>query len=316
MLKYLVILLSVVLLGLTACEEVDNTYTGPIQVQFVNQAETYYVLDEVNSTYEVQIKLVGQQQDVAKQIEFEVLDSVIFNGKMAYTTATLGDGVDIPNLTATVPAGESFASLSINGFYNDLVVGEVDTIMLGLVGGDLEAAVFNNVCLVKVQAYYAYNPDEFVGHWSGTFTNAIDFEGGTPTSPGLTIIKHPTDPNRLIISEGFYQEQIDSWGEFWTDGPFPVEIYMNDADPNSFKVEIPFWQYIGTTNDTWDYGVKAYPTIGTFNAVTKSMTIIAYGTVYGEETVNDIVTYNISLDGKGKTALSPIPLMDYPERVK
>jgi hypothetical protein len=295
--KNIVAFISLVALILASCStyEYKYTYDGENYVQLIEPSGTYFVLEGDTVTYEVQFQLIGEPSSTDITLPVTFLDSAIIDGVKVPATIMPGEmGVTALGTAITIPAGEFTGTFSLQGTYDSLEFGKIDTIFLQISDGSAKADSYNNVFLLKVQKYYPYQQEEYPGNYTGTYWGAI-MGAEIPASPGLTI-EAGEDYYSLVIGSGFYQEQIDAWGEHWTDGPYPITIHMNDLDPTNFVVELPEVQYIGTTNDEWDYWAQPYPSPGSFNAASKELQIVFYVSVYGgDQAPQDIGEYNVIL---------------------
>jgi hypothetical protein len=296
--KIIVTLLGLVALIVVSCKKYDYQYTydGENYVQLIAPSGTYFVLEGDTVSYEVEFQLIGEaaSEDITLPVQF--LDMNVIGSDTLKATIIPGEkGITALTTSITIPAGSYTGTFTLQGTYDSLVFGEIDTLFLQIDDGTVKADSYNNVFLLKVQKYYPYQQEEYPGTYSGTYTGAL-LGAEIPTSPGLSIVAGE-DYYSLVISSGFYQEQIDNWGETWTDGPYPITIHMNDEDPTNFKVELPEVQYIGTTNNEWDYWAQPYPTPGSFNAASKELQIVFYVSVYGgDQAPQDIGEYNVILD--------------------
>lgn len=287
-----------------ACDDdkYQYTYDGPAIVQFIEQNGTFFVLEDQESNYKVQFQLIGEALTENITIPYEIIDSAEINGNPVYSTLKLEDEiVNIEENELVISSGELFGELTLKGIYDSLEFGKVDSLLVKINDGQTtKVDPYNDVMLVKVQKYYPYVAEEFVGTYQGTYSGyalgGFGNWGEVSTSPGLTI-EIAEEFNTLIITSGFYQEQADDWGETWTDGPYPIKIYMNTDDPTNFTVEIPEIQLIGTTDNTYTYYAAPYPEPGQFNAATKELTI-RFNEIYGspDGDVNDIGEYTVILD--------------------
>jgi len=289
-------LLALMAIIATSCKkyEYQYTYDGDNFIQLIDASGTYFVLQGDSISFEVQFQIIGDapESDITMPVEF--LDSAEIDGNMVYATILPGEKGITAEGEVTISAGEFTGTLAVSGTYDSLDFGEIDTVLMQLNDGTVESDIYNNVFLLKIQKYYPYLQEEYPGDYQGTYWGYI--MGGTvPASPGLTIVAGE-DYYDLIISTGFYQEQITAWTEVWTDGPYPITIHMNDADATNFLVELPEVQYIGTTNYEWDYWAQPYPSPGSFNAASKELEIVFYVSVYGgDQPPQDIGDYIVTL---------------------
>jgi hypothetical protein len=296
--NYIVAFIGLAALLMASCNkyEYKYTYDGENYVQLIEPSGTYFVLEGDSVTYEVQFQLIGDaaSEDITLPVTF--LDTAIIDGVKVPSTIIPGEkGVTALGTSVTISAGEFTGTFSLQGTYDSLEFGQIDTIFLQIADGSAKADSYNNVFLLKIQKYYPYLQEEYPGNYSGTYWGAI-MGAEIPASPGLTIVAGE-DYYSLVIATGFYQEQIDAWGETWTDGPYPITIHMNDLDATNFVVELPEVQYIGTTNDEWDYWAQPYPVPGSFNAASKELQIVFYVSVYGgDQAPQDIGEYNVMLN--------------------
>lgn len=294
---HILTMLVVVLAIASSCTKYDYTYTyeGDNYVQFKSPSGTFFVLEDPNTSFSIPFQIIGEASASAVSMPVEFLDSAVVNGNMLYATVVPGEkGVGAPESSVTIAAGEFTGELTITGTYEELEFGQIDTLLVQLNDGSVAADQYNDVYLLKIQKYYPYLQEEYPGNYTGTYTGSI-LGATVPASPGLTIAAG-SDYYELVVTSGFYQEQIDDWSETWTDGPFPITIYMNDSDPTNFTVEIPEVQYIGTTDDTWDYWAQPYPEPGSFNAASKELEIVFYVSVYGgDQPPQDIGVYSVIL---------------------
>jgi hypothetical protein len=301
----IIALLALVIMLVSSCKKYDYTYTyeGDNYVQFTQGSGTFFVLEDPSVTFQIQFQIIGEAPSANITMPVAFLDSAEISGNWVRSTIVPGEkGVGVPDPSVTIAAGDFTGSLTVTGTYDSLEFGEIDTILVQLNEGTVKADSYNNIFLLKVQKYYPFLAEEYPGHYSGNYWGLI-LGTEVPASPGLTIVLGEAE-NTLVITEGFYQEQIDNWGETWTDGPYPITIYMNDSDPTNFTVEIPEVQYIGTTNDTWDYWAQPYPAPGSFNAASKELTITFYVSVYGgDQPPQDIGEYVVQLDAAPPSAL-------------
>jgi hypothetical protein len=297
-------------------------YDGPTIVQFTEKSGTFFVLESADANYKINFQLIGSPLSENISIPFEFVDTAEINGNAVYSTLKPEDGVvSVEESELTVSSGEFFGELTLKGVYNKLDFGKVDTMLIKINdGATTKVDPYNNVMMVKVQKYYPYVAEEFVGTYHGDYTgNALggfDNWGETSVSPGLTLAIGE-EPNTLVITSGFYQEQVDDWGETWTDGPYPITIYMNTDDPTNFVVEIPEIQLIGTTDNTYTYYVGPYPEPGQFNAATKELTIM-FNEIFEEPggDVNDTGIYTVVLDAKTAKMLEDRMVTNIPVKVK
>ena len=298
--KNILSLLALIAIMATSCKKVEYQYTydGDNYVQLIDANGTYFVLEGDTVTYSIQFQIIGNapESDVTMPVEF--LDSADIDGNIAYATILPGEKGISSAQSITIAAGEYTGSLIISSTYDSLEFSEVDTILIQLNEGDAYVDSTNNIFLLKIQKYYPYNEDEYPGHYTGTYAGyalgGFGNWGTTATNPGLDIIIGE-EPNTLVIVGGFYQEQVDDWGETWTDGPYPVTLYMNTDDPTNFVVEIVGTTYLGTTDDIWVYWVGPHPAPGQFNAATKELQIYFFEHYDGPDNLNDIGEYTVTL---------------------
>jgi hypothetical protein len=301
--KY-VLLAAITFMVISSCNKDDYKYTydGATIVQFIESSGTFFVLEDATASYKIKFQLIGNAKTDLIDIPYEFIDSAEINGNIVYSTIFPDDSmVTITEGSLKIPSGELFGELNLTGVYDKLNFGEVDTLLLKIKdGASTKVDPYNNIMLIKVQKYYPYLPEEFPGTYNGNYSGyalgGFGNWGVVETSPGLEIAIGE-EPNTLVITSGFYQEQVDDWGESWTDGPYPIKIYMNTDDPTSFKVEIPEIQLIGTTNDEFTYYAAPYPEPGEFNAATKEL-VIRFYEIYGsaDGSINDIGEYTVQLD--------------------
>jgi hypothetical protein len=311
-------LLALVSMFMLSCNkyEYKYTYDGPNYVQLTASNGTYFVLEGDQVTFEIQFQIIGEPaaQDITMPVEF--LDSAEIDGNPVWSTILPGEkGVSIQN-SLTIPAGELFGSIVVSGTYDSLQFSEVDTILVQLDNGTVNADQYNSLFLLKVQKYYPYIPEEYPGHYSGTYSGAdLSTAWSTiPAYPGLDIVIGE-EPNTLVVTSGFYQEQVDDWGETWTEGPYPVTLYMNTDDPTNFMVEIAETSKIGVTDDTWEYWIAPHPSPGQFNAATKELTIKFYELYQGDQ-LNDIGIYTVTLDDALAAKLISSGIHEVPVKTK
>lgn len=298
--KNIFALLALITLIATSCKkyEYQYTYDGDNYVQLIDGSGTYFVLEGDTITYSIEFQIIGDApaSDITMPVVF--LDSAEINGSMVKSTIVPGEKGISAETSVTISAGDFTGSLTVSGTYDSLQFSEVDTILVQLTDGTVKADSYNDIFLLKVQKYYPYIPEEYPGHYAGMYTgNALGGFGNwgeVETSLGLDIVIGE-EPQTLVITSGFYQEQLDDWGEAWTDGPYPVTLYMNTDDPTNFVVEIVGTKYLGTTNDTWVYWIGPHPNPGQFNAATKELTIKFYEFYDGPDQLNDIGIYTVTL---------------------
>ncbi len=297
------------------------TYDGDTIVQFIQSKGTFFVLESSEANYKVKFQLIGSPLSENISIPYEFVDTAEIDGNVVYSTLKSADGVvSVEESELTISSGELFGELTLKGVYNKLVFGKVDTLLIKINEGTTKVDTYNNVMLVKVQKYYPYIAEEFVGTYYGDYTGkalgGFGNWGETSVSPGLTLAIG-AEPNTLVITSGFYQEQVDDWGETWTDGPYPITIYMNTDDPTNFVVEIPEVQLIGTTDNTYTYYAGPYPEPGQFSAATKELTI-KFNEIYGEPggDVNDIGIYTVILDDATAKMLEERMISSIPVKIK
>jgi len=306
----IIALLALVILLVSSCKKYDYTYTyeGDNYVQILQRSGTFYVLEDPDASYQIPFQIIGEASSENITMPVAFLDSVEIDGNMVGSSIVPGEkGVNVAESSVTISAGEFTGYLTVTGTYDSLVFGEVDTILVQLNEGTVKADLYNNIFILKVQKYYPFVAEEYPGHYSGTYTGyalgGFGNWGVTATSTGLDIVLG-VEPQTLVIVNGFYQEQLDDWGEAWTDGPNPVTLYMNTDDPANFKVEIvgpPY--YLGTTDDAWVYWVGPHPDPGQFNAATKELVIRFYEFYDGPDALNDIGEYTVTLDAVPPVAL-------------
>ena len=315
--KNIISLLALIVLIASSCkkDEFQYTYNGDNYVQFLKSSGTYFVLEGDTVTFSVQFQIIGDapQSDITMPVVF--LDSAEINGAYVKSSILPGEKGVSAGSTVTISAGEYTGSLTVSGTYDSLQFSEIDTVIIQLNDGDVQADSYNNVFLLKIQKYYPYIAEEYPGHYDGTYTGA-DLSTAwdiIPTYPGLDIIIGE-EPQTLVIVGGLYQEQVDDWGEHWIDGPNPITIYMNTDDPTNFLVEIPESKYLGTTmgsggDGPYEYWVSPHPSPGQFNAATKQLIIKFYETYQGPDALNDICEYDVTLTEEAAAKLlgSAIP---------
>ncbi len=302
-------LLALIVVLMSSCKKYDYTYTydGDNYVQFIQGSGTFFVLDDPDASYQIPLQLIGQSAPANINMPVEFLDSAEINGNMVYATIVPGEkGVDVINSNVTITAGEYTGSVTITGIYDELEFSETDTMLVQINEGTAKVDSYHDIYLLKVQKYYPFVAEEYPGHYTGDYTGyalgGFGNWGSTTTSMGLDIVVGE-EPQTLVIVNGFYQEQLDDWGEAWTDGPNPVTLYMNTDDPTNFTVEIVGTYYLGTTDDAWVYWIGPHPSPGQFNAATKELTIKFYGLYDGPDDLNDIGEYTVQLDAAAASAL-------------
>ncbi len=297
--KNILTLLALIVLIATSCKkyEYQYTYDGDNYVQFLNSSGTYFVLEGDTITFSVQFQIIGDVADADITMPVEFLDSAEIDGNIVKSTIVPGEKGVTAEQSVTISAGDFTGALTVSGTYDSLEFGEIDSILIQLNDGTVASDSYNNIYILKIQKYYPYLQEEFPGDYQGDYLGYI-LGATVPASPGLTI-EAGEDYYDLVITSGFYQEQIDAWGETWTDGPYSITIHMNDEDATNFVVEIPSVQYIGTTNDEWDYWAQPYPAPGSFNAASKELDIVFYVSVYGgDQPPQDIGEYIVTLSDK------------------
>jgi hypothetical protein len=298
--KNILVLLALIALVATSCKKVEYQYTydGNNYVQLISGSGTYFVLEGDTVTFSIQFQIIGDAPESEITMPVIFLDSADIDGNMAYATILPGEKGISAESSVTIPAGSFTGSLTVSGTYDSLEFSEVDTVLIQLTDGTVKADSYNDIFLLKIQKYYPYIPEEYPGHYEGTYTGyalgGFGNNGTTPTSMGLDIIIGEA-PQTLVVTQGFYQEQLDDWGETWTDGPYPVTLYMNTDDPTNFVIEIVGTNYLGTTDDTWVYWIGPHPVPGQFNAATKELNIKFYEFYDGPDQLNDIGEYTVTL---------------------
>lgn len=298
--KNILTFLALIVLIATSCKkyEYQYTYDGDNYVQFLNSSGTYFVLEGDTATFSVQFQIIGDAADADITMAVEFLDSAEIDGNIVKSTIVPGEKGVTAEQSVTISAGDFTGALTVSGTYDSLEFSEVDTILIQLNDGDVSADSYNDIFLLKIQKYYPYIPEEYPGHYEGSYTGyaigGFGNWGTVPTSSGLDIIIGE-EPQTLVIVSGFYQEQLDDWGEAWTDGPYPVTLYMNTDDPTNFIIEIVGTNYLGTTDDTWVYWIGPNPNPGQFNAATKELHINFYEFYDGPDDLNDIGEYTVTL---------------------
>lgn len=104
------LILALVAFSLSACDLLDQestVYEGPPKIGFYPLTET---VDEGADTVTTEIQLIAPQRDSDLQVNFTVADS---------STAVEGTHYNLSSTTATIPAGESIAEVSIEVLGNN-----------------------------------------------------------------------------------------------------------------------------------------------------------------------------------------------------
>ncbi|MBD3616389.1 MAG: DUF4843 domain-containing protein [Gracilimonas sp.] len=109
--------------------DVEKTYDGPAQLEFKTLQQE---VDQADGSFDVTIQLIGEQRDADLNVSFTVDGS---------STAVEGTHYTLNGTSATIAAGTSSASITIDLIDGAQAAGEEETLILNLQdSGDVTAA--------------------------------------------------------------------------------------------------------------------------------------------------------------------------------
>ena len=138
-------------------EEYTYTYQGDTYVQFTEAAGTFFVLEDTTVHFDIPLQLIGYAAPEAITMPITFADSLLMNGRWVKASLMPGQKGLVPlSTTATIAAGKYTGSLQIKCDYSQLEFGRVDTLLLVLDDGTVQADTYHRTYLLKVQKYYPF----------------------------------------------------------------------------------------------------------------------------------------------------------------
>ncbi|MBS2213136.1 DUF4984 domain-containing protein [Carboxylicivirga mesophila] len=237
------IIFSILTLGLiilvSSCEKEKALYNGPDLAHFKETDGAFYIQDQDNQKFEI---LVGSTTVSSK--ERVVTLGVVEDG----TTAVEG-GVYTADLKVTIPAGEVFGKLIINGNYAEASP-DGDLLKLEIVSvSDGEIADFKNTYDLLLYQFCPFNIDAFVG--DAAHQDIWWFEDENYYAATLEKVDDTSVKVKNMFSNGN-----------------DIVIKFDDSDPANFVVTID--EQVGWYSSYYelDFYVKGN---GTFSACAKTI---------------------------------------------
>lgn len=261
----------------SACES-DSKYNFEFSettshVRFYNKAATLNV-PEGNTTYMLPVKLSGKVLSEAVTITVEVaaITDTIFSGNDTIVT-TAAAGTHYNNLTGTtvtIPAGESYGYIEIQGLFVGLEADGIQGLVFNITAASKDQATYNQRTGMILQKSCPFISSDFAGTW--TVENEWSFFDETNMGDyDVEITADANDPNVLwIIGLGAWVPEFSLWATT------PFKLTMNDADPNNLTFIMT--DYVDAAND-WemvDIGVAFGEPGGTFDVCNMTM-LISWG---------------------------------------
>lgn len=268
-------LLASVFILLASCEEEERPYkyTQPSGVTYAlwQNEEVSYEFPKFNNDElpadglaSIDIKLYGPAPETNLSVSFEVLDS---------STAIVGEHFDFSTDVITVEAGKLNATLNLevyNGYPYDELTGESINggmpleeelfLYLKLNGGDIDPYGITGQ-VVSVSLYeFNYCPWD-VYDLAGIYDVVETSYWGDqyPSTVEIIVPEGQSGPVYEVNYTTLWKTAPDIlWGEVWTDGPVEIVEGEIDATDKAFpEVYIPN-QYLGTTDNAWEYWVASW----------------------------------------------------------
>lgn len=273
------------LLIIVACEKdkPDNTYQGPLMVEFVQvdgefNDEIFVLKEPVADVIDtVQIQFVGPQQGADKIISFSV---------DASSTAIENVHYSLPANTITIPKGSSTGNLLVTVLHSGFAIAEEATLVLTLdEDNEVKPIAQNNTFTVLLfkKNFCPYERDDIIGTWDITEYSLASAHGGWTGEVTITAGEGDT----ILIDGLWWGGPGDLWGEPMIQ-KWPTKFIFDTSDEADPQLYIPYPQLLNQSVDPNDgtiytYGIMQTPgTTGTYEYCDQEL-IIYYDEVYNAQ---------------------------------
>jgi hypothetical protein len=248
----LIAVLAVLTMSSCKRSKVSEPSMPPTQSHFTNQSGgNFYIQNVSNPTFKIPI---GITAPVASDTRVTVSIS-------SPTGAAAGVQYTLPSTTITIPAGKTLDSLAVQGIFAGFPGSRVDTLVVKITGGDVEAAAYNDTYKLVLQKYCPVTLSSFAGTWSNMNDN-----DGTPVYSAT--VAPITAANQTSATTGY----IMITGLWGVAGSGPIRVDLDWTDPANFKTNIPTGQNLYV--DPAFGQAKVRPTgNGTFSSCNGTLTL-------------------------------------------
>jgi hypothetical protein len=233
----IIMVASLLAMFLVNCKEEKSLYDGPMLVHFNDSEGSFYVQDKA-MTYEIYVGLPFiANKDITVGVAIDAQG----------TSAVEGVSFSIANKSVTIPAGQSYAKIEINGIYAGTSP-TGDTLKLDISSvSDGEIADFKNSYVLMIYQYCPFNIDDLVGTYDFT-SNAFE--------DTWTVDVQKVDDHTLRAMDLY-------------ETGYNIDIVLDDSDPSNFTATVakqPAWTHSS-------YGVASVKGAGTFSACSQTITV-------------------------------------------
>lgn len=201
---------------LVSCKKESLEYDGPVQVHFTEQTGTFFVEEDSDETFQVNIGLTKPaSQDLTFTVTIEAENEDVEEG-VEYSVSTT---------QLTIPAGEVIATIDVSSDYEALT----DVVKLKFTLDEDEEgynAIFNQEYNLTIRQFCPFEVEDFVGTYLfyDAWFNAAVLGGAPPYE--VDAILHDSLSNTIVLIEPY-------------DDGMNINITFDASNKSNFKVIIP-----------------------------------------------------------------------------
>lgn len=224
----------------------DGIYAGPELVKFITPSLTLFA-EFAQDTVQIPVS-VTTKSNKDRTFTFAVKDTSI-------NTAVSGTHYTVPSTTFTIPANEVVGNVELVLTLANLT--NPQTLVIEIT--DEKAAGFNNIAILTLSRFCAFNRDELLG----TYTATYPWWNGD-TTYDVEVVAGP-QPNQVIIQDFLAGETVD------------VVVTLDDSDRNNFVASFP------VTPNAWTHsaGQVSIDGVGVFSQCDKTMSFQVFHQIPG-----------------------------------
>lgn len=211
------------------CKKEDTLVIPDEYAHFLNQGGDSYFVTAPNTTYSLSIGTTNVS-DADRTISFSVSSP---------TGAVEGTHYTLSTHSITIPAGQSKATVTVSGDYNEYTSGRKDTLIFTINDPSVEAAPYNREFKLFMRGPCFDGEVDDITIMGGAFANT--FEGGGSYGPYTVTVSSLTQTGPTTATA-----QISNLWDYFG----PVTINFDWTDPNNTIVSIPLQQ----TDQDYDVG--------------------------------------------------------------
>lgn len=214
-----------IILGMTSCKKnnvvVDKNITAPPFAKFntilaADTIATYYIKSS-NAPYKLPIGVTNVSDK----------DRVI---QLSYTSSTAVQGTQYnAPASITIHAGQALDSLTFSGLFAGFTSSRIDTVLITITGGDVQASSYKNRYKLILRKYC----DVVLTNLAGTYTNTNEYtsSGAFSYGPYTTALTNVVQTGPTTATASLVNLYDDAWND--------ISCTLDWTLPSNFKVIIP-----------------------------------------------------------------------------